>query len=86
MSFDPHIVEIVNEGLVTEFELDPAVLKPEARLVDDLGMDSLDLMDMVLLLQNTFGVQLREEKRIRDVRTLADVYSLIGVIKQEMGV
>jgi len=86
VSFDPHIAEIVNEGLVTEFELDPAVLKPEARLVDDLGMDSLDLMDMVLLLQNAFGVQLREEKRIRDVRTLADVYSLIGVIKQELGV
>lgn len=86
MSFDPHIAEIVNEGLVTEFELDPAVLKPEARLVDDLGMDSLDLMDMVLLLQNAFGVQLREEKRIRDVRTLADVYMLIGVIKQELGV
>ncbi len=84
MSFDQHIVQVVNASLVDEFEMEPEALKPEARLVTDLGMDSLDLMDMVLLLQNAFGVELREEKRIREVRTLADLYTLIGVIKQEM--
>lgn len=84
MSFDQHIVEVVNSSLVDEFELEPESLTPEARLVTDLGMDSLDLMDMVLLLQNAFGVELREEKRIRDVRTLADLYTLIALIKQEM--
>lgn len=86
MNYDPHVVQVINDGLINEFELNPALLTPEARLVDDLRMDSLDLLDMILLLQNALGVELREDKRIREVRTLGDLYSLIALIKQEMGV
>lgn len=85
MSMDPNIVEVVNSHLVEEFELEQESLHPGAHLVDDLGMDSLDLVDMVLVLQNAFGVKLREEPRIRKVRTLGEVYSLIAAIKQELG-
>ncbi|HEX73344.1 MAG TPA: acyl carrier protein, partial [Candidatus Hydrogenedentes bacterium] len=59
MSLDQNIVEVVNSHLVEEFELEPESLHPDAHLVDDLGMDSLDLVDMVLVLQNAFGVKLR---------------------------
>jgi acyl carrier protein len=83
VSFDATIVQLINEGLVNEFELEPALLTPEARFVEDLSMDSLDLLDMVLLLQNTLGVELREDKRIRQVRSLGNLYTLIATIKAE---
>lgn len=86
MSVDGSIIEVVNSHLAEEFELEPDALRPDAQLVEDLGMDSLDLVDMVLVLQNAFGVKLREEPRVRQVRTLGDVYSLIASIKQEMGI
>ena len=81
---DGQVIEIVNRSLVEEFELDPAKLVPEAHLVDDLGFDSLDFVDLVVVLQKAFGVKLREEPRVREVRTLGDVHNLVIGKKQEM--
>ena len=81
---DEQVVEIVNRSLVEEFELDAAKLTPDAHLVDDLGFDSLDFVDLVVVLQKAFGVKLREEPRVREVRTLGDVHALVITKKQEM--
>ncbi len=81
---DEKVVEIVNQSLADEFEVDPDTLKPEAHLIDDLGFDSLDFVDMVVVLQQAFGVALREEPRIRDVRTLGDLHRLVIDKKREL--
>ena len=71
---DKEIIELVNRSLVSEFELDPGVMTPDALLVEGLGFDSLDFVDVVVVLQQAFGVTLREEPRVREVRTLGDLH------------
>jgi len=68
------IIEAVNGALVNEMELDPAELSPEKTFFDDLGLDSLDMVDLMIGLQRKFGISLRDNEEIKQVRTLGDVY------------
>ncbi len=81
---DSEVIELVNRSLVNEFELDPGVMKPDALLVEGLGFDSLDFVDIVVVLQQAFGVTLREEPRVREVRTLGDLHRLVIEKKREL--
>ena len=78
------IRQTVNQALAEEFELDPAAMTPEAGLYEDLGLDSLDAVDMVIVLENTFGVKIRDEQTLRGIRTLGDVYAYIAAKKREL--
>lgn len=71
------IMRNVIEAMVEEFELNPEDMKPEAHLYDDLGLDSLDAVDMVIVLENIFGLRIRDDQSIRDIRTLEDIYGFI---------
>ena len=77
------IVKAVNSIFLERFELDEAELTPEKKIVDDLQLDSLDIVDMIVGLQQKFGIMLRENKEIRTVRTLGDVYDLFEKILRE---
>ena len=68
------IIEAVNNALVNEMELDPAEIAPEKTFFDDLGLDSIDMVDLIIGLQRKFGISLREDDEIKKVRTLGDVY------------
>ena len=81
---DEKVIEVVNQSLAEEFEVDQETLKPEAHLIEDLGFDSLDFVDMVVVLQEAFGVMLREEPRVREVRTLGDLHRLVIDKKREL--
>jgi acyl carrier protein len=74
---EAEIIKIINESMVEEFELDPEAMVPEARLVEDLEMDSLDFVDLVIVLQNAFDVKLRDDPNVREIRTLGDLHTLI---------
>lgn len=79
------IKTIVNNALIEEFELEAEAMLPEAHLFNDLGLDSLDAVDMVIVLEKAFGVKLRDEKAIREIRTLGDLYAFIEARGKEMG-
>ncbi|EGJ51943.1 acyl carrier protein [Desulfocurvibacter africanus] len=81
---DQEVIAIVNKALAEEFELDEAVMVPEANLYQDLELDSLDAVDMVIVLENAFGCKLRDEEAIRSIRTLSDLYKFI--LKKKEGV
>ncbi len=70
------IIEIVNKMLVEEFEIDPDLLKPEALLYEDIGLDSLDAVDLIVMVDKQLGVRI-EEDSARSIRTLEDVYNII---------
>ncbi|MBO4287730.1 MAG: acyl carrier protein [Kiritimatiellae bacterium] len=74
------IVQKVNQVFCDTFELEPARLKPEAKLFDDLGLDSLDAVDLVASLKEECGVDLRQDPRVREIRTMGDVYRLVTEI------
>lgn len=51
------IIETVNERLREEFEIDGELL-PTLRLKDDLDIDSLDVVDVAVLVHEAFGISL----------------------------
>ena len=81
---DAEIVNIINDSMVKEFEFDPGMMTPGAHLVKDLGMDSLDFVDLVVVLQNAFKVKLRDEPKVREIQTLGDLHKLVIEKKKEM--
>lgn len=72
----PEIIEKVNEFLTEEFEIDSALLTPEARIVEDLGIESLDFVDIVVIIERDFGFKVKRED-MSGIRTLEDLYKYI---------
>ncbi|HOY32820.1 MAG TPA: acyl carrier protein [Bacteroidales bacterium] len=70
------IVNKINTFLVEEFELEPDQLKPEALLKTDLGIDSLDFVDIIVIIEKNFGFKVRGEE-MANVKTLQDFYDYV---------
>ena len=80
---EQEIIERIDASLAEEFELDPGDLVPEATLFDDLGLDSLDMVDMVIALEHAFKIKIRDEEEIRKIRTLGDIHRfVIGKVRE----
>lgn len=79
------IARIVNEVFEESFEIEPERLVQEANVFLDLGLDSLDTVDLVVAIQKRFGVQVRDDERVRAIRTLGDVVSFIEAVQKEQG-
>ena len=47
--------------LVDEMEIDPGKIAPEARLKEDLGIDSLEVVDIIVLVEQEFGFKMKPE-------------------------
>ncbi len=71
------IIELIDTSLAEEFELSREVLKPEAHIFEDLELDSLDIVDMVVVLENAFQFKIREEDALREIRTLGDIHNFV---------
>jgi acyl carrier protein len=78
------IIERINTSLAEEFELNREVLKPEALILDDLELDSLDIVDMVVVLENAFAFKIREEEALREIRTLGDIHNFVLTKRREI--
>jgi acyl carrier protein len=75
------IDEIVKKFLIDEFEVDEAAIKPEASLKNDLGIDSLDLVDIVVIVERNFGCKIKTEEMagVQNLRQFCDyIESKIG--------
>lgn len=80
---DSDLIQTVNSVFVESFEIAPEKLVPEAHIFTDLGLDSLDVVDLVTVIQKRLSVQIRDDERIRAVRTLQDFYTYLIAIKTE---
>jgi acyl carrier protein len=74
---DDEIYQKMTGVLAEEFELQIQQLTPEATLFDELGLDSLDAVDMVVAMEKEFGVKMRDEEAMRSVRSVDDLFKLI---------
>ena len=64
------IDEKVREFLIDDLEIDEEKIAPEALLKDDLGIDSLDFVDIVVIVERRFGFKIKPEE-MADVKTLS---------------
>jgi acyl carrier protein len=73
----------VTQIMAEEFELKPESLKPDATLYEDLGLDSLDAVDMVVALEKAFKMKMTDEEAVRAVRTLGDLFELVSRLSNQ---
>ncbi|MGO1521978.1 MAG: phosphopantetheine-binding protein [Sphingobacterium sp.] len=79
------IVNKINDILVDEFEIDQEVIAVEKNLKDTLDLDSLDYVDLVVIIESNFGVKLVESD-FATVVSFQDFYDLIErkiLVKQD---
>jgi acyl carrier protein len=70
------ILEHLRVVLSDLFELKPEQIVPEARLYDDLDLDSIDAVDLFLVLKEITGRKIQPQA-FKDVRTVSDVVDAI---------
>ena len=70
------ILEEVTSTLAEMFSLEKATLKPETRLVEDLGLDSIDAIDMFVELHDVTGRRI-DVAVARKIRTVDDIVNLV---------
>lgn len=71
------IIDKVNEILVEEFEVDAEVIEADKNLKQTLDLDSLDYVDLVVIIESNFGVKLVEADFMGMV-TFQDFYNIIN--------
>ncbi len=77
------IIELTNNALVEEFELDIEDLKPEANIKDDLGLDSLDIVDMTIVIEKMLNTKLENKTELANIHTLGDIYDYLEKLQKE---
>lgn len=74
---DQEIIKRADAALAEEFELSLEDMKPEALFREDLGLDSLDAVDMIIVLEQTFGVKIGKDPTMMAIRSVGDLHEFI---------
>jgi len=76
MMQNEEIIKKINQLLVEEIEIDEAQITPAADLKKDLGIDSLDFVDLFVIIENNFGFKMKAEE-MSDIKKLDDFYAYV---------
>jgi acyl carrier protein len=66
----------VRSHLATELEIDPSRIEPGTRFKEDLDADSLDLYELVMELEDGYGIRVPEEQAVR-IKTVGDAVDFV---------
>lgn len=70
------IIEKIRTTLAEEFEIDIDLIQADAPLMQTLELDSLDLVDMVVLIEKNFGFQVTGKDFV-GIKTFQDFYDMV---------
>ena len=68
--------ETIRDILINDMNIDESLLKPEATLTGDLGLNSLELADLIVMCEERFGVVFADED-LAELQTIQDVADYI---------
>jgi acyl carrier protein len=71
---EAEIIKTVNNFLVEEFEVDETKITPDANLRETLELDSLDYVDLVVVIESNFGFKVVGEDFL-NIHTFQDFYT-----------
>jgi acyl carrier protein len=81
-SVNPKVIEMINKILVDRFEVPTEKLVPTSEIKEDLRLDSLDFVDMFILLEQETG-KTAQNVDFMKIRTLGDIYTLVDEISRQ---
>ncbi len=70
------VISKINEFLVEEFEVDGATITPDATLKETLELDSLDYVDLVVIIEGNFGIKVKQED-FTNILTFQNLYDYV---------
>lgn len=70
------IFEKVKAIVVDQFDADADTIQENTSIVDDLGADSLDVVDLVMAVSDEFGVEIPDEQ-VENIKTIGDIVKFI---------
>ena len=70
------IIKKINQLLIDEIEIEESQITPAADLKKDLGIDSLDFVDLFVIIENNFGFKMKAEE-MSDIKKLEDFYNYV---------
>jgi acyl carrier protein len=73
-----NVLEKVKEIIVEQLGVNAAEVVPEASFIDDLGADSLDIVELIMALEDVFEIEIPDE----DAEKITTVQDAIDYIKQ----
>ncbi len=79
------LLQKVEDVIVDTFEIDRAIVKPEAELVADLDFDSLDAIELILQLEEQYDAKISAEK-LKSSKTVQDVVDYLFELLVEQNV
>jgi len=71
MTFDK-----VKEIIVATIKCEADLVTPEANLIDDLGIDSLDIVELNLAIEDALGITI-DDDQMAELKTVADIVALV---------
>ncbi|HGK7303131.1 MULTISPECIES: acyl carrier protein [Stenotrophomonas] len=73
------LLERITSILNDSFDIDPAGIRPESRLYEDLDIDSIDAVDLIVQLKPLLGRNLQPEA-FKSVRTVQDIVDVVHAL------
>ena len=70
------IEERVKEIIVDQLGVDASEVTPEAKFIDDLGADSLDIVELVMALEEEYDIEISDEEAEK-IQTVGDAIEFI---------
>ncbi len=70
------IIEKINHFMVEEFEVEPGMITPQANLRETLQLDSLDYIDLVVVIESNFGFKVKAED-FTGITSFQDFYNYV---------
>jgi len=72
------LFETIRDNLAKQFEIDPETITMETNIVDDLGADSLDVVELIMSLEDAFGITISDD----DAAKLTTVNNIVDYLER----
>ncbi len=75
--------EKLQDLIVYQGAIDLSSIKPESRLIEDLGLDSLDLIELSMAIEEEWGIDIDDELIDKEMTTVANTVAMIDRLDAE---
>ena len=75
------IEDKVKQIIINQLGVEESSVVPNAKLVEDLGADSLDVVELIMTMESTFGIDIPDEEA-ENIRTVSDATNYVKKVEE----